>query len=360
MLIIIFLFFHSASSQILKDPTTLDLIREDVNLIYNFRFDSARICYDKIVNLYSNHPIANILKGIMIYWEDYPLLPNSSAHESFVEEMTKAIELSESVKDPELEAEYLLANLCARGMLLMFYSDNDMTSEIIPLTVRTYTHVRKSFDYTDYCPDLYYFTGLYNYYREAYPDMYPVYKSLALLFPKGSKAKGLDDLKKCSESSFLLSPEASYLLSWIYLNFENDYEKALVRNNILMAEYPQNYMYKAFMIKNLLLMKRYNEAEKLLPAVPEETENRFFKGQVYVFKGIIEEKKYRNTGLAFQNYRKGVEIISLTGTYGSEYLSYGYAGLSRISEQKGEKQAAKIYHEKARKLAEFKKVNFDR
>ena len=359
-LTILLILSRPAGAQILADTATLSLIRKDVNLIYNFRPDSARLLYEEIAERYSDHPISYILRGLMVYWGNYPLLPSSEIHEEFVKEMGKAIELTESTEDPSLEAEYLLSNLCARGMLLMFYSDNDMTSEIIPLTVKTYTNVRKSFDYTSSCPDLYYFTGLYNYYREAYPDEYPVYKSLAILFPKGSKTKGIEDLRKCENLSFILSPEASYLLSWIFLNFENNNSSALECNKSIVAKYPRNYMYRAFLIKNLLLMKNYNEAESLIPGLSEDIDNAFFKGQVCIFRGIIEEKKYREAVKAFEHYNKGIELLSLTGNYGNEYLSYGYAGLSRICEKKGEHHSAKIYREKARKLSEFKKVNFDR
>lgn len=359
-LISIMLWSCSASSQLLGDTVTLDLIRSYVNHIYNNKTDSAEIYYNNVINDYTDHPIAHILKGITIYWENYPLVPSSKIHESFVEEMQKAIELSESAKDPSLEAEYLLANLCARGMLLMFYSDNDMTSEIIPLAIGTYSQVRKSFDFTNECVDLHYFTGLYNYYREVYPDIYPVYKSLAMLFPKGSRVKGLEDLRICAKYSFILSPEASYLLSWIYLNFENDYETALKLNKKLVSDYPQNYMYRAFLIKNLLLLKRYDEAEKIIQESTDDNMNQFFKGQLCVFKGLIEEKHYNKPDEAFKNYNKGVAEISLSGDYGNEYLSYAYAGMSRISEKKGEKHSARIYHEKAKKLAEFKKVNFDK
>ena len=64
-----------------------------------------------------------------------------------------------------------------------------------------------------YYSDFYFFTGVYNYYREAYPEAYPVYKPLALLFPKGSKTKGLEDLLIASKNSIFLKAEAFSFLS---------------------------------------------------------------------------------------------------------------------------------------------------
>ena len=81
--------------------------------------------------------------------------------------MRQCIKLSETNNNPDYEAEYLLANLCARGMLLMYYADNDLIMEVIPLVTSTYKYLRRAFDFTSACTDLYYFTGIYNYYREG-------------------------------------------------------------------------------------------------------------------------------------------------------------------------------------------------
>ena len=40
------------------------------------------------------------------------------------------INLSEKNDNPVYDADYLLSNLCARGMLLMFYADNDLAIEV--------------------------------------------------------------------------------------------------------------------------------------------------------------------------------------------------------------------------------------
>ena len=175
----------STKAQILQDTNSLILIKKDIDYIYNFQFNNARDIQSKISRLYPGHPIVFLLNGILTYWENYPMLSTSYARDSYEEDMHRCISLCENYKNSAYEAEYLLANLCARGMLLMFYADNDLILEVIPLTTSTYQYLRSSFDFSSICTDLYYFTGAYNYYREAYPKTYPVYKPLALLFPVG-------------------------------------------------------------------------------------------------------------------------------------------------------------------------------
>jgi hypothetical protein len=274
--------------------------------------------------------------------------------------MRLCIKMSETNKNPTHEAEYLLSNLCARGMLLMYYADNELLTETIPLTLTTYKYLRRSFDFASVCEDLKYFTGVYDYYREAYPKVYPIYKSLALLFPAGNMESGLKELQLAARNSVVLRAESSFLLSYIYLNFENNYPEGLSYCKTLHELYPENALYLALYIKNLLLMKQYDEAEKLMLTSSREEGNKYLQVQLTIFKGILQEKKYRDNKLAQQFYNQGIHDINVFDNYGDEYAAFAYYGLSRISLSNGDKQTSKIYRKAAMKLGDFKKNNFDK
>jgi hypothetical protein len=358
--LLLFLSSAPVNAQLLKDTAALNLVKEDIDYIYNLQFNNAREVYKEIVMSYPGHPIVFLLRGIMTYWENYPMLHNSPFHVSFEEDMRECIKLAEMNDSPDHRAEYLLADLCARGMLLTFYADNDLIMEVTPLMIGTYKHLRQAFDYTSASTDLYYFTGIYKYYREAYPKIYPVYKSLAFLFPHGNMEMGLKELQKAASQSVVLRAESCYLLTWIYLNFENKLAESLLYCRTLYENYPQNALYLETLVRNLLLMKKYDEAEKLISAWPEDKGNKFFQAQLIILKGILQEKKYHDNKLAQQYYNKGINDISLFGSYGHEFAAYAYFGLSRISEANGEKQTHKIYRKEALKLADFKKIDFDK
>jgi hypothetical protein len=347
-----------ANAQLLQDKAVMELVKTDVDFMYNLQFKDAREVYDKIVSSYPTHPIGYLLKGMITYWENYPILNSSPAHASFEEDMRKCIRISEANKKPEYAAEYLLADLCARGMLLSYYDDNGLSMEVTPLTMGTYKYIRRAFDYNSTCPDLYYFSGTYNYYREAYPKFYPVYKSLAFLFPHGNMEEGLKQLKTCSENSVVLRAESGYLLSWIYLSFENNFPESLNYAKELFEKYPGNPVFLETLIRDQLLIKNYDEAEKLLKTVPA-TENKFFTGEFTILKGILQEKKYNDNNLASQYYNKGISDLSTYGKYGNAYTAYAYFGLSRISDNEAERHSRKSYRKKAMRLADFKKINFD-
>jgi len=347
------------NAQILRDSVNLDLIKKGIDYVYNFQFDNARAVYAKISQSYPGHPIVHLFKGMMTYWENYPLLTSSSERISFENELRHCIELSEKKHDRSDDAEYLLTDLCGRGLLLLFYADNDLSMEVIPLATNTYPFIRRAFNYPAAYSDFYFFTGLYNYYREAYPEAHPVYKTLAFLFPKGNKIKGLKELQKAAQSSIVLKAESSSFLSGICISFENNYQQASSYSRTLHELYPSNLEYAGEYIKNLLLIKQYAEAESLISSPLSKTDNLYFLAQISIFNGILQEKKYHNTEQAQKYYNKGVRDISLFGEYGNEFAAYAYFGLSRLYEAKADKRYKKTYRKKALDLANYKKITFD-
>jgi len=357
-LILTFIISLPAEAQLLQDKAVMELVKSEVDYINELQFNDARAVYEKIAEAYPGHPILYLLKGMVTYWENYPILNSSPSCVSFEEDMKECIRLSEVNEKSDYDAEYLLADLCARGMLLMFYDDNGLAMQVTPLTIGTYKYLRRAFDFSSACTDLYYFTGTYNYYREAYPKFYPGYRSLVFFFPHGNMEKGLEQLRICSESSMVLRAESSSLLAWIYLSFENNFPESLIYAKDLYSKYPENPIYLETLIGDQLLMKNYDEAEKLLGAYPRN-ENKFFQAQLIILKGILQEKKYHDNNLAMQYYQKGINDLSEFGKYGNGYSAYAYFGLSRISDNTGDKRSHKIYRKKALKLTDFKKINFD-
>ena len=347
------------NGQILKDSTSINLIKRGIDYVYNFQFTKAYNVSEELRKLYPGHPLVYLFRGMIIYWENYPLSTTSSARNSFEDDLRKCIELCEKNKDKAAEAEILLVNLCARGLLLLYYTDNDLSFEVFPIASSTYQCIRRSFDFTTLYSDFYFFTGVYNYYREAYPEAHPVYKTLAFLFPRGNKAKGLQDLQTVAKKSIILKAESYSFLTQIFLSFENNYQQAAFYSKSLHSVYPDNPEYLGSYIKNLLLIKQYDEAEKEIASSAEYLKNQFFQAQVTIFKGILQEKKYHDINQAQQLYLKGIKDISIFRSYGDQYAAYAYFGLSRISDLTGDIDNTKLYRKLALKLAEFKNVDFD-
>jgi hypothetical protein len=355
------LFIHAGSvnGQILKDTVTLELVKKGIDCIYNFQFSEARKVYNEINRTYPDHPVVILYKGMLIYWENYPMLPTSPDGPAYEESLRRCIDQCEKRSNHIDEAEILITNLCARGLLLLFYTDNNMSLEVFPLATTTYPLIRRAFGFTNSYPDFYFYTGLYNYYREAYPDNHPAYKPLAALFPKGDRTKGIKEIQLAASKSIVLKAEAFSFLSSIYLGYEKNFQRAFNYSKSLNQLYPSNLQYLGGYLKNLLLVKKYDEAEKLITSSVKVTNNSYLLAQTDVFNGILQEKKYNDKKKAEYYYNKGIRALSLFGDYGNEFEAYAYFGLSRISDDSGEKHYKRTYRKLALKLAVYKKIDFD-
>lgn len=350
--------FHSIHAQILRDSASLKLVRQAISSIYSMHFSDAEKISKKINDTYPGHPVVMLLQGMTIYWKNYPVTSTSPARTSFEDLLHNCIRKCETYK-PEDEAEFLLATLCARGMLLIFYSDNNLNSKVFSLAKNSYKYLRRSFDFTAYYPDFYFFTGLYHYYREAYPEAHPFYKPLLVIFPRGDKVKGMKELQIASEKSIFLKSEASDFLSSNYKYYENNFSRASYFSKILFDAYPSNMEYRTDCIENLLLDGKYDEAEKLIVSA-DPNNNSYFISQLKIFRGILDEKKYLDMNKATVEYSEGIKEMSLYGDYGSQYAAYAYFGLSRISGRNNDPANQKSYRKKALELTDFSKVNFDK
>ncbi len=340
--------------QILKDSASISLVKVCVENIYNFNFKEAEEAFLKIKLSYPGHPVIYLIDGMLTYWKSYPLVTTSENRQIYEDDLRTCIDLCENKPQPGNDTEYLLANLCARGLLLLFYADNDLSRNVIPLAASTYKYVKRSFNYTDTLSDFYFFTGLYNYYREAYPDAHPVYKPLAALFPKGDREKGLSELKRASNTSILLRAESTAFLFYISHSFENNFSEALKFNEILHARYPSNEQYTGDLIKSLLLEKRYNEAEKLISEQSSETTGQYLGIQIIILRGVLQEKKYKNYQMASQYYNSGLESIGQYGDFADDVASVAYLGLSRIAEINGDTREMINLRKKGMNLTTFK------
>lgn len=154
-------------------------------------------------------------------------------------------------------------------------------------------------------------TGLYNYYREAYPDAHPFYKPFALLFPRGDRQKGLTDLELAARNALFLKAEAYAFLSEIHLGYENNYLAAEHYSKRLAEQYPGNNEFLALHVRNLLLLKKYGEAEALL-ARAKQPQSRWFQAEKAFFPAILREKKYRQPAEAEALYRSALQKPELS------------------------------------------------
>jgi len=351
---------HPSKGQILENSDAFDKIRSGVINIYNCEFDKANEVSEYLEKRFPENAISYLFKGMVLYWEAFPVIPGTASSRLFEEYLRKGMELAEArLKENGSDAENLLSGLGSAGLLLLYYADNGESGKVITLAPKTYQWVMKSFDFTDTYKDFYFITGLYNYYREAYTEAHPIYKPVLVFFPHGNKKLGLKQLKIASDSAIFLMAESINFLSGIYQSFEKDPVQAVVYSKKLKEKFEQNLFFKTGYARDLLIIKKYGEAESLLKSISYSDLNKYFQSQVDLLMGIIQEKKYKNRKFAEELYWNGIRKAKFYGQFGADYASYGYFGLSRIYVESGKFKAAKQYRRQAKELSTFDHINFD-
>ena len=356
--ILISVYFSASVGQdrLIGDEVMMARIKQGIDFMYNYEFEKADSLFRIIENMNPNHPVGPFLDGLSIYWRNAPLNPNNpDAVNMFIQKMKESSVLSEEVmksKDDYIEGSFF--SLVAHAMQMMYYADNDQIGRVIKHIPYSYRRVVKAFDLKDTFEEYKFFTGLYSYYIEAYPEAHPAYKPLLLFLHKGSRSEGLMELNWVANNSVFMKAEGLFFLHHIYLSYECNPQMALKYAEQLNELYPDNTFYLVHLIFNLFVVNDYVKADKLIPILEQQQKHDdFAKMMKFIFEGMIEELVNRNYEVSKELYNKGIEMAVEFNPRVDTYIALAYLGLSRIYEREG---LAKLAREN-KKIA-FEKTDY--
>ncbi len=347
-------------AQIFSDSALIKEIKIEVDNIYNFEFEQPEKFNKLLQHEKPDHPVSSLFNALLIYWENFPVHPESEFNDSLVMNLTRTIDRAQIILDAnENDTEGIFFNLIARLFLIEYYADNGLTSKVIPYISKTYKMLTLGNNLKETISDFYFSSGLYNYYREAYPKSHPVYKPVTCFFPDGNMELGLKQLDFCGRESVFLAAESISFLSYIYINFEKNYiaghKYALMLNN----KYPNNPLYISYRIRSTLLNKEYEETIPLINMLKQVNHtNDYFKMMTCIYEGIVEEKLKSNYNKAEALYKYAIDLSGNFGHFSNNRISYAYFGLARIYLLKNKKQS-KHYRNIAEDLTSYSHLNFD-
>ena len=177
-----------AQGLLLEDKAALDSVKVSVQHLYNFQFDRSVKSLAKFKTKYSNHPGFLLLSCIRNYWKSFPIGGKSKEYEAYKKDLNQVVMLSEAMmkkypKSPEPGYYFMTANL----MLARHHSEDGEYITAVNETRKAYPLIKKGFALKTSFPDFYFTTGLYNYYRVAFPENHPIYSPFTVFFPDGNK-----------------------------------------------------------------------------------------------------------------------------------------------------------------------------
>lgn len=333
-------------------------MRKAVDFMYNFQFDKADNCLKRFKPKYAGHPGFLLFYGLGTYWKYFPILTHPAEFKTFMASMNQLVALGEKMenkypKHPEPVFYQMLGNL----MMARHHAEAGEYIKAVNETRKAYTYIKKGFELQKNYPDFFLTTGLFNYFREAYPENHPTYKPFTVFFPDGNKAQGLKDLEMAAQKSLFSKAEALMYLSAINLRDEYNPALALKYSNQLYEHYGHNWLYNILQAEILLENKEYELAEPLVARLLMRTEPVALLAGYYL-KGL-QEVAANKPDAAKWAFQKAISYGK-----GKDKVSQGFKGLScnelgKIAYAEGKRDWVKKYFKQALDYCSYRKVKQD-
>ena len=346
-------FILRAQISYLDRPDLLDKVKQCLLLTYNFSFQEAKQVQHELAIETPGHPAPLFLEALIIYWENFPLLPEDNATPQFVELMDKTVELAKGFLDGENSyLEGVFFDLFGRAFKAMFWADNGRAGKIIPDLAVMYRQTKAGFELKEQFKEFYFSTGLYNYYIEAYPEAHPVYKPLVAFMQDGNKELGLEQLEYSINHSIYLKVESMLFMSLIQLKYEKDLEMASVYAERLYRDYPNNVYYQGHLVTVLLYLGKFERVRNVISSM--KTQNDDYSEMIRsMASAFIAEKESGNNRRATRDFERTIDYADWFGPFAEQFAAIGYMGLSRIEAGKGHENEGQEYARKASKYTNY-------
>lgn len=339
--------------QFLKDTKAQNLATLAVEKIYHFDFVNARIFINQLEKQIPKHPVVPFLYAYALSWENFPLQKNFTEYQQYEKYLKTCLAQAELLlkkNKKDIEGNYFA--MMAYSLMAMHESESGNFWTSVEQGKSAFYYLKKGFDWGEQLADYYFTTGLYKYYAVQYPETHSAAKAVMIFFPNGNKAQGLQYLHLASAKSQFSKIEATIYLHSIYSKYEKNYQQALLQTQVLVQKYPYNPFFAIKHCESLIAVGRYAEAEQLLKYFSVRS-GRVYRTATNTFRGLIDEKYYKNEKNAQASYKKAIAIESVDVRYSKDFQAQSYVGLARIAINNNEKEIAKKYLKKAQKMTEY-------
>jgi len=237
--------------------------------------------------------------------------------------------------------------MAGNALLAELYSEEGVGLKVINAAKKAYKYLKMGKDQMGEFSDFYFSTGLYNYYRERYPELYPFYKSFMWLFMRGDMTRGIEQLKISEKEGIFTRVESTIYLYHIYLRYENNPDKAYPYAGCLVKRYPGNLRFISLLVEVLVGLNQLDQAQQLLDSL-DQAQKLVYKMTATMFKGIICEKRGQLED-ASRLLEESLTMHEELKNSNFHYLSMIYATQARVADKRSDYQMARDLYKKALK-----------
>lgn len=357
LFLFIFFFYGFAYSQ----SGDYNILDKGISYIYHVKFDSASFQFNEFINKYPHSPEGYFYNAMLEWWKINLDKNNESNDENFYLKVNKILEVCNNLleqNENDFNAIFYKGGILGyRGLLKSIRESWLKAAEDGREALNLLEHASQiQPDNKDSQMGI----GIYNYFADYVPQKYPVLMPLLLIFKKGDKQKGFLQIKETAMNSRFAKTEAKFILSYIYLNFEKNFNESEYYSKKLFEEFPENPIFEKYVCTSYSGLSKNEEAIEGWKKILEKGVN---KQTGYDNKNIQREANYYisisyfNLGRVKEAevYLKNCEEInkSLDKDESSSFTANTYLMLGCCFDQKGDRNTAIYYYDKVLNMKNF-------
>jgi hypothetical protein len=359
-------------------PDALDtkgwlLLNQDIALelegavqnLYNFKYDKAEKQFRSLRRRYPNHPMPYFLMGLSTWWKIVPTNVQTKLYDRpFYAYMDTTIAKAEALYEKDsknYEACFFLS--AAYGFAGRLQAERGSWPKATVSARRALKYLELSQEANGLSPEFLFGQALFNYYAVWIPDNYPLLKPVLLLFPKGNKQVGLQQLRNVADNGVYVGPEAKVFLMRILNNEEGNPAQAMPISRNLAAKFPDNGYFQRFYALLCFNEGEFRDCERVSREILDKI-NRGYPGYEGIsgryatyFLGWLMQNKYKDLAKAKDFYQRCIVFAETTDdTHGGFYL-YANLNLARMADKDNDIKTARRYYEEVLDIADRKSAN---
>ncbi|MBN4049779.1 hypothetical protein JYT36_00970 [Bacteroidales bacterium AH-315-N07] len=302
-----------------------ELFKKGIKALYSYNFTEVNLIKNTLINEFPNSSDSYFLAANYHWWRIITGEDQIKLSDSCHFNLDKAISLMPTKNNTGMDNVQLF-------QLISLYAFKARVELLNKNHLKTFRYLNKiidllklSFERENEYDSFNLTSGLYNFLSEYAKKEKPLISPLLRFFPKGGMIKGISQLKSIHQSpDELLSAEANYFLTKIYLEAVPDYKEALHHAEFLTKKYPSNLLYQYFVFKTYL------------------TNDQATKAMEQINTLIIYSNSNQNISVLQKNY----------------YIKYAYYKLGQFFKKKGNLTQAIYCFNKAAKYSDQKNKVF--
>ncbi len=335
------------------------LVRLGSDYIYNVQFDSARQCFNEVIERYPNHPAGYFLDAMVEWWKIWLHQKDYQWDDIFIKKINKVVDVCDRILDTnqyDLNAMFFKAG--ALGYRGRFYVVREKWLKAVSDGKTAYNLLQQCHRMAPGNHDIMLGTGIYNYFAAKFPEEYPIVKPLMKFFPDGDKYLGLLQLQAAARHARYAATEADVVRLQIYYQFEQNYTKTYEAAKKLFEEYPKNPYFHRYVGKSYIIKGRNTQAEQTWREILKRYIDKYPGYNVYAAREalyyigytLMRDRKYKD---ALKYFYKCDEACRKIDDKPSGFMVKLNLHIGKIYDRQGKRNLAIKQYKKVLDMREY-------